>query len=88
MGRIAFSTTILTAALAISFALATFLSRIMLEDARAVGIDFRHHEAEAKAVVAELRGSDALQAQKTAALEKKIDEANQKLDLILQQLIK
>lgn len=88
MSKFIISSTALTITLGLAFAIFGFFSKTMFEDARAAAQDFRVHQNEAARIVAELKGTDTMHEQKLVLLEKKVDEANHKLDLIVAKLIR
>ncbi len=75
---------VLMTVLGVVFALAVFLTKTLFEDARALGADFRSHELEARTIVSDLRGKDAILEARVVGLDKKMDEANRKLDFIIE----
>ena len=88
MSKFIISSTALTITLGVAFAIFGFFSKTMFEDARAAAQDFRVHQNEAARIVAELKGVDAMAKARVSSLEKKVDEANHKLDLILAKVLK
>lgn len=88
MSKVVVNSSILLAALTAVATLAVFLSKVMFEDARALAQEFRIHQVEAGERIGMVEARTLRLESRMESLSAGIDDANKKLDFLIQKHIK